>query len=284
MIFSVPSAPKNHDRSSSKHNAGLIENEDGTENYRIAALIDVTDRERAEREQFRAAIRGKDMLLKELQHRVRNNLQLIVALIRLEARNERVGEKVNWATLASRIESLKLLYDALTPDALGGEVELGHYLSQIAAAAMNTYSIDGIRLDLKVEHAPVSINIALPVGLIVNELLTNAFKHAFGNRGHGIITLECLHQNEDRYRVLVADDGIGLPPTGSWPVPGKIGALVVQTLRENTAADVKVESGPQKGLRVIITFDRKARYTSRTDRLTWRRQQKSRLVLFTRIH
>ena len=234
--------------------AGLIENEDGTEAYRIAALIDVTDRERAEREQFRSQVRGKDMLLKELQHRVRNNPQLIVALIRLEARNEHRGERVNWATLAGRIESLKLLYDALAPESLGGEVEL---LSQIAAAVMNTYAVDGIRLDLKVENSPASVNIALPIGLMVNELITNAFKHAFGDRGHGVITLECLHQNDDRYRGLVADDGIGLPPDGVWPVPGKIGALIVQTLRENTRADVKVESAPGKGLRVAVAFDRK---------------------------
>jgi PAS domain S-box-containing protein len=237
--------------------AGLIENEDGTENYRIAALIDVTDRDRADREQFSSQIRGKDMLLKELQHRVRNNLQLIVALIRLEARNERRGEKVNWATLAGRIESLQLLYDALAPESLGGEVELGHYISQIAAAVMNTYAVDGIRLEQRVEHSPVSINIALPIGLLVNELLTNAFKHAFVSRGHGLITVECLHQGDERYRVLVADDGAGLAPDSVWPVPGKIGALIVQTLRENTKADVKVESAPQKGLRVSITFDRK---------------------------
>lgn len=81
--------------------SGLIENEDGTENYRIAALIDITDRTRAEREEYARQIRDRDILLRELQHRVKNNLQLIVALIRLEARNERRGEKVNLQTLAA---------------------------------------------------------------------------------------------------------------------------------------------------------------------------------------
>ncbi|MEA3074181.1 MAG: hypothetical protein QOD29_5627 [Alphaproteobacteria bacterium] len=237
--------------------AGLIENEDGTENYRIAALIDVTDRERAEREQFIRQIRDKDMLLKEVQHRVRNNLQLVVALIRLEARNERRGEEINLAALAARIESLQLLYHALSPDSARDEIELGHYLSQIAAAVMDTYAVDGIRLDLKVEHTPVSINIALPVGLVVNELLTNSFKHAFGGRGSGVITVECLHQSRDRYRVVVADDGAGLPVDMVWPVPGKIGALIVQTLQENTHTDLNIETAPGKGVRVTITFDPK---------------------------
>ena len=237
--------------------SGLIENEDGTENYRIAALIDVTDRERAEREEFARQIRDKDVLLKELQHRVKNNLQLVVALIRLEAKNEQRGDKVNLAMLAGRIESLQLLYQALTADAAPEEIDLGHYLSQIAAAVMNTYGVDGIRLDLKLDHTPVSINIALPVGLVVNELITNSFKHAFGGRGHGVISLECLRKGVDRYQIVVADDGCGLPAHVVWPVPGKIGALIVQTLRENTRTDLNVETAPEKGVRVIIRFDHK---------------------------
>lgn len=238
--------------------SGLIENEDGTENYRIAALIDVTDRERKEREEFARQIRDKDTLLKELQHRVKNNLQLVVALVRLEARHEGRGGKANLAALAGRIESLQLLYQALSPDGPAGEIDLGHYLSQIAAAVINTYGAEGIRLDLKVEHTPLSINIALPVGLLVNELLTNSFKHAFGDRGSGVITVECLRKAEDRYRVVVADDGAGLPEDAIWPVPGKISALVAQTLRENTRTDIDVESAREKGVRVTICFDHKA--------------------------
>ena len=75
------------------------------------------------------------------------------------------GDKVNLAGLAGRIESLQLLYQALSPDTPEDEIDLGHYLSQIAAAVVNTYAADGIRLDLKVDHAPVSVNVALPVGL-----------------------------------------------------------------------------------------------------------------------
>jgi len=142
--------------------SGRIEEEDGTENYRIAALIDVTSRERSDREEYARQIQEKDTLLKEVQHRVKNNLQLIIALVRLEARAEKRGGRVNLAALAGRIESLYLIYRALSPDVPGQEIDLGHYLSQIAAAVMNTYAVDGIRLDIKVDHAPTSINVALP--------------------------------------------------------------------------------------------------------------------------
>jgi PAS domain S-box-containing protein len=234
--------------------SGLIENEDGTENYRIAALIDVTGRARAERDEYARQIRDKDTLLKEVQHRVKNNLQLVVALIRLEARNK---GGVDLTALAGRVESLQLLYDALSPDAPTEEIDLGHYLGQIASAVVNIYAVDGIRLDLRMDHAPVSINIALPIGLVVNELLTNSFKHAFGGRGGGVITVECLRKGDDRFQVIVADDGAGLPDGVVWPVPGKIGALMVQTLRENTGTDLNVITAPDKGVRVTMSFGHK---------------------------
>jgi PAS domain S-box-containing protein len=167
--------------------AGIIENDDGVENYRIVAIIDVTVRERTQREEFARKLQEKDTLLKELQHRVRNNLQLITALIRMDARNQCEGSSVNLDRLAGRIESLQLLYKDLSVDGLGQAVDLGHYISEIAAAVMHTYTVEGIRLDLKVDSAPASINVAMPVGLVVNELLTNAFKHAFNGRGSGTL-------------------------------------------------------------------------------------------------
>ena len=163
--------------------ASLIENEDGTENYRILALIDVTERARSQRDEFAKQLRDKEILLLELQHRVKNNLQLVTAMIRLEARAQRKGDSVNLDKLAGRIESLQLLYRDLSADGWGQVVDLGHYLSQVASAVMHTYAVEGIRLDLKVDHAPASINVAMPAGLLVNELLTNAFKYAFAGRG-----------------------------------------------------------------------------------------------------
>ena len=117
---------------------------------------------------------------------------------------------------------------------------------------MHTYAVDGIRLDLKVDYAPVSINVAMPTGLLVNELLTNAFKYAFNGRDTGLITVRCLHEAENRYRVVVADDGNGLPDGTTWPLPGKLGSLILQSLRENVNTDFNVESAHGEGMRVTI--------------------------------
>ena len=93
------------------------------------------------------------------------------------------------------------------------ELDLGVYLSQIAAAVMRSHAVEGIRLDLKVDAYPVSVNVAMPTGLVVNELLTNALKHAFVGRDGGTITLHSL-ADAHGCRIVVADDGVGLPRRG----------------------------------------------------------------------
>src|SRR5262245_34854567 len=236
---------------------GRIEDEDGHEKYRLIALVEVTDREASQQGELERQVRDKDLLLREMQHRVKNNLQLIVGLIRLEARNAKRGDEVDLARLARRIEALQLLYQTLTVEGWGEEIDLGHYLSQIGSAVVHAHAHGEITLDTQFNFSPVSINIAMPVGLAVNELLTNAFKHAFPGRDSGRITLECVRDGDD-YRVVVADDGAGFPPGITWPVEGKLSALIVQTLRENAKVDVTVMSSGL-GTRVVLTFTFKAR-------------------------
>ena len=235
--------------------ASVIEGEDGRESYRIAALVDVTARERSQRDEFEKQIRDKDMLLKELQHRVKNNLQLITALIRLESRAAQRGDNVDLDRLAGRVDTLSLLYQALSTDHWGPVVDLGPYLSEIASASVRAHATSGISLDLKMTYCPVSINVAMPAGLLVNELLMNSFKYAFRGREQGTISLECRCEGEEHYRIVYSDDGVGLPEDQSWPARGKLGALILQTLRENTRQmNFVMDSAPGEGMRATIEF------------------------------
>jgi two-component sensor histidine kinase len=95
----------------------------------------------------------------------------------------------------------------------------------------------------------------MPAGLVVNELLTNALKHAFAGRDGGTITLHSI-VDETGCRVVVADDGIGLAEGVIWPKAGKLGALIAQSLRQNAKATIEVESEPGAGVRVTIFFAR----------------------------
>jgi two-component sensor histidine kinase len=134
-------------------------------------------------------------------------------------------------------------------------VDLGVYLNQIASSVMVAHAVEGIHLDLQVDTWPVSINVAMPTGLVVNELLTNALKHAFTGRAGGTISLHSLVDAKG-CTVIVADDGNGFAAGTEWPEPGRLGALIVRSLRQNAHAQLTVESAPGKGVRVTIFFAR----------------------------
>ncbi|MBT1160200.1 ATP-binding protein [Aminobacter anthyllidis] len=238
--------------------SNLIEDDNGNICFRLVALVDVSAH--GETEDPRSVderVREKDTLLRELQHRVKNNLQMITALIRLETRNATEPDQKRFERLAGRVNALAILYQTLSADEQKDEVDLGVYLSQIASAVMTSHAVEGIRLDMKVDTYPVSINVAMPTGLVVNELLTNALKHAFRGREGGTITLHSIVDGGG-CRVVVADDGVGLPEGESWPKHGKLGALIAHSLTENAKAEFDVSSSPTEGTRVSIIFKRSA--------------------------
>lgn len=236
--------------------ASVIESDDGVENFRIAALVDIGGRERAQLEQYETQIRERDTLMRELQHRVKNNLQLITALIRLEARSATEGESVALARLASRIDALTVLYRALSAEDVGDDIDLGQYLSDIAGAVIKASAQPGIECDVQVDHCLLSINVAMPVGLLVNEMLTNALKYAFAGRAEGVLKVICTLDGE-RITVIVSDNGVGIGDT-AWPSPRKLGALILQTLKENAKnVQFDVASMPGQGTFFTLMFDRK---------------------------
>jgi two-component sensor histidine kinase len=233
--------------------SNLIHDDSGAPMFRLVALADVPGHHAIDIAQ---QLHEKDTLLRELQHRVKNNLQMITALIRMEARNvpaHAAGERFD--RLAGRVGALALLYGALSAENADEGVDLGTYLSQIASAVMQAHASEGVRLDMKVDAWPVSINVAMPAGLVVNELLTNSLKHAFVGREGGTITLHSL-VDDTGCRVLVADDGVGLPEGSTWPQHGKLGMLIVQSLRSNAGATIEVKSSLNSGVSVSIFFAR----------------------------
>src|SRR3984893_2749402 len=235
--------------------ASVIESDDGIENFRIAALVDVGGRERAQIEQFESQIRDRDMLMREPQHRVKNNLQLITALIRLEARSAAEGETVALARLASRIDALTVLYRTLSTEDAPAQIDLGQYLSDIATSVMEVNATPGVDIAIETAFCPLSINVAMPAGLLINEMLTNALKYAFVGRSGGQLKLIC-RQEGGGVTVMVSDDGVGLGENQTWPSPRKLGALILQTLKENARNVVfRAESIRGQGTWFTLIFD-----------------------------
>ncbi len=151
---------------------------------------------------------------------------------------------------------MSILYRSLHGSNEVETVDLGIYVSQIASSVMAAHAIEGIRLDMKVDTWLVSVNVAMPVGLVVNELMTNALKYAFAGRDGGEIKVRCTVDDEG-CKVLVADDGVGLSDKADWPRRRKLSAMIVQSVRHNAHADIDVVSEPGSGMAVTITFKRR---------------------------
>jgi len=234
--------------------SNTIESDAGVPFFRLVALAGSGEAGRLNNAQNDELLRNKDALLLELQHRVKNNLQMITALIRMEARNLGDSEAgARFDNLAGRINSLAILYDLLSGKGSNDAIDLGVYLSQVASSVMQAHATEGVRLELKIDTWPVSINVAMPAGLVVNELMTNALKHAFTGQDGGIITLSSL-VDDSGCHVAISDNGVGLPEGTSWPKPGKLSAVIVQSLRQNAKAAIDIRSSPNEGMRVNIFF------------------------------
>ena len=237
--------------------SNTIENDVGEPIYRLVAMAFAPVPSAGDSVQSKA-LDSKDIQLKELQHRVKNNLQMINSLIRMEARSlpNNVSAE-SFSRLAGRIHALAVLYEALSHDRSDDTVDLGAYLGQIASSVMQAHGVEGIRLDTKIDTWPVSINVAMPAGLVVNEVLTNSLKHAFKGREGGVIKLHSLI-DEEGCHITIADDGVGIQDGAIWPKSGKLSAIIIQSLKQNAKAKVSVASSPTKGFAVTISFARPA--------------------------
>ena len=199
-------------------------------------------------------VEEKETQLRELRHRVKNNLQLITALIRAEARStddQASGE--GYKRLAGRVEALGVLYRALTESEQGTAVDIGPYLTEIAAAVVAANGTASVHLDIQVGNWPMPIDVAMSLGLVVNEVMTNSLKHAFGPHERGTISLHATH-GPACCTVVVADNGCGLPEHAIWPTPGKLSSLIVHSLLQKANATFALSSSPGKGTRVSFGF------------------------------
>lgn len=170
--------------------------------------------------------------LAEVQHRVKNHLAMIVSMIRMQARSSAAAE--DYTIIARRIEALQLLYQELSETGVSSsfrdEVPLGAYVSRIAAAVGHLDGGQGIRVNVIAEEVMVDATTAGRVGLLVSEILTNAFRHAFKGRDTGLVETRVQLLSEGIVRIQVSDDGVGLPEGADWPTSGNLGSKIVSAL------------------------------------------------------
>jgi PAS domain S-box-containing protein len=214
----------------------------------------ISQRKKVERE-LKASLKEKVILLQEIHHRVKNNMQIISSLLRLQS-GQIDNEKMQdiFRISQDRIRSMALIHDMLykTKDFAG--IDFNQYLQGLIRHLVNTYLIDAkdIKIHVRVDKVYLDLNTAVPCGLILNELVTNSLKHAFPSGRKGEVTVELRSTETNKTRMSVSDNGIGLPDDFNFNNPQSLGLMLVKDLVRQLNG--KIEYTSENGASFIITF------------------------------
>jgi len=198
---------------------------------RVWSYRDVTDRKHAE-EKLVASLQEKEVLLREIHHRVKNNLQLISGL--LDMTRMRTGDESTNSILTDmmlKIQTMAQIHTRLYESKQFGKVSLTGQIQDQIGALSNIYSHKGheIRCEINSGEVFLPVDLAIPCALVVNEVLSNAYKHAFAGRKKGTIWISAVQEN-GRIRITVHDDGIGLPADFDISRTSSLGLKLIRTL------------------------------------------------------
>jgi PAS domain S-box-containing protein len=238
--------------------------ERGDVTHAVVVSHDLTDRKRDE-DAIHASLKEKEMLLKEIHHRVKNNLQVISSLLNLQSNSiesketrELVRESQN------RVRSMALIHEKLYQSESLAQVQFAEYLRNLTRDLFRSYSAGGVGLKLQAEDIPLDVDTAIPCGLIINELVSNALKYAFPAGRSGDLHVSFLKISRERCALTVTDNGVGLPADIDVKNPKTLGLQLVNMLVNQLHGTLDVVT--DGGTTVMVTFaaDREALKTQHT--------------------
>jgi PAS domain S-box-containing protein len=217
------------------------------------SVIDITARKNAEKE-IQRSLDEKNVLLKEINHRVKNNLQIIISLLNLES--GRSGNKQVHEVLQNcnqRILTMAVVHEMLYRSDRFEWIDFHEYAIRLVTDLIDSFDVEGrIRPRLEVQNAFLALDQAIPCGLILNELITNSIKHAFPDGKEGAITIRFLQHGDGFFELNIADDGIGIPTDAGPGGTNFLGLRLVDVLVEQLGGTIEKKSG--KGVSFSIVF------------------------------
>lgn len=221
----------------------------------IITAQDITDMIHAE-QQIKASLAEKETLLQEIHHRVKNNMQVVSSLLKLQADRMKDDNPAREVILESqnRIHAISTVHETLHSSDRLSEIDPKHYISTIAGSVLQSYQLTPEKIGVKeeIELEALSVNQAYPLGLIINETLSNALKYAFPGDQQGTVTISIRDIN-GQAELIIADNGIGLPADLDWRNPGTLGLKLVRTLAENQL-EGSIDVDHSAGSRFTIRF------------------------------
>jgi len=221
----------------------------------VFQTIDVTERKRAE-DEIKAALKEKEALLQETHHRVKNNLQVVSSLLSMQARAAKDEDTVDILTESrNRIDAMALIHTQLYESGNLSAIKMKGFVDKMVRQMFQSYPVRDMKLTpiVNVAEYPIPVSIAVPVGLIFNELISNTFKHAFVNRKEGKIEVS-LCASEKSISMTVRDDGVGLPEGFDINTTTTLGLHLVKILAEDQLRG-KLEVVSDEGASFKIEFE-----------------------------
>ena len=218
------------------------------------SVRDISDKKRAE-EQIQASLREKEVLLREIHHRVKNNLQVIYSLLRLQSKLV-TDPKASalFKDSQARVKAMALVHETLWQSKNLSRIDMPEYSRTLTRRLFESYGISSDTLGLNLNIAPVSFSMetAVSCGQLINELVSNCLKHAFPNGRTGDVTVELLSNGNDTYLLTVSDNGVGLPPDFEVGKAESLGWQLVPMLVEQLNGTFELQESA--GTTVRLTF------------------------------
>ncbi len=197
----------------------------------------------------------KEMLLKEIHHRVKNNLMIISSLLNLQSRyiKDKESQEI-FKESQNRAQSMALIHQRLYQSTDLKNIDFKEYITTLANDLYRTYVDDTshVSLTLNIDDCSVDINTAIPLGLILNELITNSMKHAFPGKEKGTINID-FKKNDDKFVLIVSDDGVGFPEDLDYQKTDSLGLQLVNNLTDQISGELELDT--TRGTTFKITFE-----------------------------
>lgn len=230
----------------------------------IGIYSNITER-REYADALEKSLRQKDLLLKEIHHRVKNNLQIVSSLIKLQSAHITDKEVHNlFAESQNRIKTMALIHEKLYRSTDISVIEFYDYIKNLVNNLYSTYgiSIDRVKLVIEFRSIYLDIDTSIPCGLIVNELISNCLKYAFPGKQSGSIYIDLKETGRNNFLLIVKDDGVGIPPEIDFSSASSLGLKLVKILAEQLSGGVELIR--TKGSEFRISF-KMANYIKRTE-------------------
>lgn len=222
---------------------GSIHNSEGEQKGIVTVASDITKRKEAE-EQITKSLKEKEILLSEIHHRVKNNLAVISGLLQMQIwETEDIAAETALKDSQLRVQSIALVHEKLYQSENLSYIQFDYYIRDLLQAISSTYmdSHISVNIDTELEDIVLNINQAIPCSLLLNELIVNAYKHAFDKNEGGNIFVK-THKEEDTIHLYVKDDGVGFPKDFDFEAASSLGMTLINTLTQQLHGEIQMKN------------------------------------------